>query len=173
MDSEYTITAARLCDLPFLPAIELAAAQILVGHAPESVLCETTSLQDLERAHHNGHLWVALRGDEPVGFAHVELLESATAHLKELDVHPKHGRRGIGRRLVLTVYEWARSSGFTSLTLTTFRDVPWNMPFYKSLGFEVIPADKRSPRLLSIMREEIRRGLDGARRVAMQRSCER
>jgi GNAT superfamily N-acetyltransferase len=173
MESEYVITAARPCDLPFLPAIELAAAQLLAGHAPESVLQDTTSPRDFQRAHHKGHLWVALHGDEPVGFAHVELLEPAIAHLKELDVHPKHGRRGIGTRLVLTVYEWARSSGFTYVTLTTFRDVPWNMPFYAKLGFEVIPPDKRSPRLLSILREEIRRGLDAACRVAMQRSCER
>ena len=37
-----SITTARSQDLARLPAIELAAAQLLTGHAPESVLNETT-----------------------------------------------------------------------------------------------------------------------------------
>ena len=39
----YAIGLARTGDLPRLPLIELAAAQLLRGHAPESVLNETTS----------------------------------------------------------------------------------------------------------------------------------
>ena len=40
----YTISAARVEDLSRLSAIERAAARLLEGHAPESVLNETTSL---------------------------------------------------------------------------------------------------------------------------------
>ena len=98
MTPKYTITAARPQDLTRLAAIELAAAQLLVGHAPESVLNETTSLDLLEKAQREGHLWVALADDGPVGFAHVELIERDAVHLEEIDVHPDHSRRGLGRK---------------------------------------------------------------------------
>lgn len=167
----YTIAAARPCDLPLLPAIELAAAALLAGRAPASVLAETTSQADLEDAERRGHLWVALADDAPVGFAHVAVLEPGIAHLQEIDVRPEHGRRGLGRRLVITVCRWAATNGYAWVTLTTFRDVPWNMPFYARLGFEEIPREELGPALLSVIDDETRRGLDPDRRVPMRRPC--
>jgi len=167
----YSITIARPKDLPLLPAIELAAAKLLHGIAPESVLTEATSQADLQTALGYGPLWVALADDQPVGFAHVELHEPGVAHLEEIDVHPDHGRRGLGRRLVMAVCEWATTAGYRSITFTTFRDVPFNMPFYARLGFEVIPPAQISSALRSIVDSEMRRGLDPTRRVAMSRRC--
>ena len=167
----YTITPARPKDLAVLPAIELAAARLLVGHAPESVLNQATSNEVLKTAQRQGHLWVALADDRPVGFAHIQVIEPAVAHLVEIDVHPQHGRRGLGTKLVRAVCAWASAAGCHSVTLTTFRDVPWNMPFYARLGFEVIPSEALGPALRSILQDEARRGLDPARRVAMRRSC--
>lgn len=167
----YKITAAQPNDLPLLPAIELAAAKLLAGHAPESVLTETTGQEDLKDAQCRGHLWVVLADDIPVGFAHVEVLEPTAVHLEEIDVHPEHGRRGLGRRLVMAICAWAATAGYRSVTLTTFRDVPWNMPFYARLGFEVIPPEELSPALLSVVQDETRRGLDPERRVVMRRRC--
>lgn len=166
----YRIVTARPTDLPFLTAIELAAARLLAGHAPESVLLETTSQEDFEEARKRGHLWVALAGDEPVGFAQVKLLEPGIAHLDEVDVHPDHGRHGIGTKLVMTACEWAARNGQRAVTLCTFRDVAWNMPFYARLGFNVIPALERTPALRAIVEDETRRGLDPARRVTMRRA---
>jgi GNAT superfamily N-acetyltransferase len=165
----YTITAARLEDLTCLPAIELAAARLLVGHAPESVLSETTSLEVLQTAQREAHLWVALADDVPVGFAHVEVIERNAVHLEEIDVHPDHGRRGLGAKLVLRVCEWAASQGHESITLTTFRDVPWNMPFYLRLGFAVVPPEEFSDALRTVVDDETRRGIDPSRRVVMKR----
>lgn len=167
----YKITPARPNDLSLLPAIELAAAKLLAGHAPESVLTETTSQEELKDAQSHGHLWVALADDVPVGFAHVEVIEPTAAHLEEIDVHPEHGRRGLGSRLVLAICTWAATAGYRSVTLTTFRDVPWNMPFYARLGFEVIPPDELSPALISVVQDETCRGLDPTHRVVMRRPC--
>ena len=86
----YTIALARPSDLASLPAIELAAARLLEGHAPESILAESTSLDDLRAAQADGRLWVALADDEPVGFAIVEMLADGLPHLDEIDVHPEH-----------------------------------------------------------------------------------
>ncbi len=167
--SNYQIAQARPEDLPRLPHVELAAAQLLRGHAPESVLNETTSQAELRKALGAGLLWVALADDEPVGFAHVELIDAVSAHLEEIDVLPAHGRRGLGTRLVMQVCTWAAASGYASVTLTTFRDVPWNMPFYARLGFRVVPPEELSPALRARVEDETRRGLDPSSRVVMKR----
>jgi N-acetylglutamate synthase-like GNAT family acetyltransferase len=108
-----------------------------------------------------------------VGFAHIEVLEPTVAHLEEIDVHPDHGRRGVGTELVFSVCRWAAANGYSCVTLTTFRDVPWNRPFFARLGFEEIPPEELSPALLSVIEDETRRGLDSSRRVAMRRPCVR
>jgi len=173
MTANYTIAVARARDLSYLSAIELAAAKLLAGHAPEAVLAETTSQQQLRDARRRGHLWVALTDDRPVGFAHVKVLEPGVAHLEEIDVHPDHARRGLGRQLVMAVCDWAATEGYEFVTLTTFKDVAWNMPFYARLGFEVISWPDLSPALRAVVAAESRRGLDATRRVAMRCSVQR
>ena len=169
MTPKYTITAARPQDVTQLRAIELAAARLLVGFAPESVLNETTSLDLLEQAQREERLWVALDDDVPVGFAHLEVIERDAIHLEEIDVHPSHGRRGLGTKLICHVCEWATGKGYGAVTLTTFRDVPWNLPFYSRVGFSVVPPEQVSASLRAIVEDETCRGLDPSRRVVMKR----
>src|SRR6266853_902628 len=167
MEPLYSIVSARPHDLRLLPAIEKAAAMLLTGHAPALVLGETTGEQEFRDAQRQGRLWVALAGDTPVGFALAELLERHAAHLKEIDVHPDHGQRGLGTQLVAAVCRWATRCGYREISLTTFRDVRWNMPFYARLGFEVVPTGKLSTELVAVVQDETRRGLDPRRRVVM------
>jgi len=168
MGSAYRIIEARERDLPFLPVIELAAARLLVGHASESVLTETTDLDHFRDAQASGRLWVALTAETPVGFVHISLLGSGAPHLEEIDVHPSHGRQGLGRRLVATACDWTSRNGHRSITLTTFREIPFNMRFYASCGFaEVRPADLDAE-LADIIANEARRGLAPERRVVMR-----
>lgn len=166
----YDIDTAQPADLPLLPGIEHAAARLLGDYLGESELLDTTSPDVLAAALQRGHLWVARAGGVPVGFAHVVVLEPTTVHLEELDVRPEYGRRGLGRRLVMAVCEWAAHLGYRSVTLSTFRDVPWNMPFYERLGFEVIPSAELDAALLAIFQNETRRGLDPTLRVVMRRT---
>jgi GNAT superfamily N-acetyltransferase len=154
--------------LEALPAIELAAAKLLAGHAPESVLNEVTDRETLREAQSAGRLWVALSKDVPVGFALVEMLADDLPHLDEIDVHPLHARGGVGTALVKTVCEWTASSGYAEITLTTFRDVPWNMPWYARLGFEEISPDELRKELVDVVLDETARGLDRAARVVMR-----
>ena len=120
------------------------------------------------QAQAEGRLWVVLADNVPVGFALAEMLGPHEVHLKEIDVHPDHGRRGFGTRLVVTLCEWATRFGHPEVTLTTFRDVPWNMTFYAGLGFKVVPTNELSAELVAIVADETRRGLDPARRVVMR-----
>ena len=164
----YSVTCARPRDLAALPAIERAAARLLEGRVPDSILDEATSIADLADLQATGRLWVALAGDVPVGFAIVILLDDGTPHLEEIDVHPDHGRRGLGASLVRAVCDWVVRSGYPGSTLTTFRDVAWNMPFYAKMGFSVVPLERVTAPVAAIVRHETARGLDPGRRVVMR-----
>ena len=118
-----------------------------------------------------GHLWVALAGGTPVGFALVKMLADDLPHLEEVDVEPSHGRRGLGTALVRAVCEWAAASSFPMLTLTTFRAVPWNLPFYARLGFAEIPRERLCPELAAVVSAEAARGLAPETRAVMAYRC--
>jgi GNAT superfamily N-acetyltransferase len=173
MSVGYAIARARPEHLASLPAIERAAAQLLRGHAPESVLNNTTDDRTFAEAANQGRLWVALDGEAPVGFALVEMLANDLPHLAEVDVEPSHGRRGLGSALVRTACQWATAAGFSMLTLTTFRAVPWNLPFYTRLGFEEIPPGILRPELAAVVADEATRGLAPATRAVMAYRCAR
>lgn len=171
MTKNYSIRLGRTEHIPALPAIELAAAVMLRGHAPEPVLMETTEPHRFAGAVRNGRLWVALAKDTPVGFVLVEMLAGDLPHLEEIDVHPAHGRRGIGTALVRTVCGWATLCGYEMVTLTTFRAVAWNFPFYSRMGFAEISRDSLRPELAAVISEEAHRGLDPGTRAVMAYRC--
>ena len=56
-------------------------------------------------------------------------------HIDELDVLRDQQGQGIGRRLLSHVIDWAKAEGFKTISLTTFRNIPWNAPFYARVGF--------------------------------------
>ena len=62
---------------------------------------------------------------------------------------PAQGRRGVGHALVDEVLAWSAARGLPSVTLITFRDVPWNGPT-REARFEAVtaltPASKRPTR---------------------------
>jgi GNAT superfamily N-acetyltransferase len=161
------IVLARPHDVAMLPAIERAAARLFEGLVPESLLEETTAVAELAAAQAAGHLWVALADDVPVGFALVVLRDDGVPHLEEIDVHPSHARRGLGAALVRAVCAWVAAAGHREVTLTTFRGVAWNAPFYARLGFVVVDRDAWPPAIAAIVAAEAARGLDPATRVVM------
>lgn len=94
------------------------------------------------------------------------------AHLEQLSVLPDHGRQGIGTALIDAVVEWARGRGDRAVTLTTFRDVPFNAPLYARRGFVEVPPAEWSRPLRDLVANEAGHGLDPARRVVMRRAVE-
>ena|SRR5215510_9438195 len=171
MEASYSIELAQPDYLHMLPEIEQQAASLFRGwNVPQAVLEEVTPLEEFQAAQAAELLWAALSSQRyPVGFALVER-EGLHLHLEELDVHPQHGRRGIGRTLVEAVCAWARDRGYTEITLTTYRDIPWNEPFYARLGFKVLDAAELTPTLRERVEAEAARGLDPTRRVVMRKA---
>jgi GNAT superfamily N-acetyltransferase len=155
-----SIRVARPDEFAALRHIEFAADRIYesVGIGPFT--------NDDSEDHFGEAVLVLVAGEPPVGFVCVELVDG-TPHVWQLSVLPDHARRGLGRSLMNAVVAWTRSEGFGSLTLTTFRDVPWNGPFYESLGF-VVEVDL-SPGLRAIREHERAIGDDDyGPRVAMR-----
>ena len=95
--------------------------------------------------------------------------EGDDLHIWEFDVRLDCQRRGIGRRLLQRLIAEATAAGISSITLTTFRDVPWNGPFYLSMGFEALASEKLDARLSELLAAEIDQGLPAARRCAMRK----
>jgi len=110
---------------------------------------------------------VATEADQPIGFASTEPFEDAL-HLWELAVRLDAQRRGAGRALVMAVAADARARRLPAVTLTTFRDISWNAPFYRRLGFAEVPWAEAGPRLAGLHDLEAERGLDVANRCAMR-----
>ena len=104
----------------------------------------------------------------PVGFALLWWLD-ASIYLAELAVSPDHQGRGLGRRLIRQAETWARREGATEITLTTYRDVTWNAPFYERLGYVVFSPDNWRVGLRAVQREEIDLGFARYPRVAMRK----
>lgn len=98
-----------------------------------------------------------------VGMARLTELGPALLSLDQVSVDPRHAHRGIGRGLLLTVAEAARTRGYSAMTGTTFREVIFNGPFYETLGCVEDP--EPHPIMLQRRRVERALGLDrfGAR----------
>ncbi len=83
-----------------------------------------------------------------------------------------HNRRiAEGLRKARATSQEAPLSGGRLLTLTTFRAVARNLPFYTRLGFEKIPRETLRPELAAVVSEEADRGLDPDTRVVMGYRC--
>lgn len=169
MRGSYRVVSASLEHVPLLAAIERSAATLFGDTVPAELLEHATPEPVFLASQNAGTLWVALGADDqPVGFARADVA-GAHVHLAELDVLPAHGRRGVGTALVRAVEDWACSHGFSGITLTTYRDLPWNAPFYASLGFVVIPENDWDADLRRRFDEEAGLDSERAKRVAMLR----
>lgn len=158
------VRAAEGPDLARLRDIEAAADQMF---APVMEIDHWgTPATGRDRAESGGQVFVI--GEPAVGFVHVIEIDGHF-HLEQLAVHPDHGRRGFGTALVYAAAEAIAERGGESMSLLTFADVPWNAPFYRRLGFEIV--DPAPDYLMPAIEHEKQLGLKrGGPRVAMARA---
>lgn len=144
------IRPADSADLEHIAAIEDAGGpqfQEYFGAAIHPILL-SPAMDGRQRAREPGFLLVADRDEKrpPVGFVHVLVIEGH-AHLEQISVLPEHQGQGIGTALVRAAMAEAGARGFDRLSLCTYRDVPWNGPFYRHLGFievaDLAPYERR------------------------------
>ena len=158
-------------DVPLLAAIELAAGarfrEVGMGSIADD---EPLPEAELRAAAADGRLWVAELDGAVVGYVLAVLLDDGAPHLEQVSVRPEAGGRGVGEALVRTVEAWARTTARPeALTLSTFRDVPWNGPWYARLGYEPVPDDELDDALRAVRAHEAELGLDVTARLIMRR----
>ena len=174
MDQPYdagVIRAATEDDVADLQSVERAANQMFREVGMEAVAdYPATSAAELSTLIGDGRAWVVVDDrDRPVACLFFAVVDGC-AHVEQVSVHPDHAGRGLGKLLLARVVELARGRGLAALTLTTFRDVPWNAPYYRRLGFEVLADDELTPGERAIRDRNAAGSLGAWPRVTMRRA---
>lgn len=175
MTSSIKIRPAKPADVRHLPDIEQSAGELFRTIDDLAWIADSENLTDPRYADliQGGASWVAETEDgRLIGFLCAEIM-LGELHIHELAVALDFQRRGIGRQLLETAVVRAIEGDLSGVTLTTFRALAWNEPFYARAGFETLSADGLGPRLAAIMQFEIARGLPAFRRCAMRRLFDR
>jgi ribosomal protein S18 acetylase RimI-like enzyme len=166
MDSAL-IRSARQSELADLAVLEIEAGQLfhsvdlalVAGHVPDE--------EALRQSHERGLVWVAEQHGKVAGYIVATMVDS-NAHIEQVSVAPAYGRQGVGRSLISHVEEWGRYTDRPATTLTTFRDVPWNGPYYEKLGYrELLAVEIGSELAAALAHEASLPGIDASRRCAM------
>ncbi len=144
-----TVRAAAPADLAGLRAIEFSGEamfrRIGIIFPPGPATVETAIA---------GGADIFVAGHPPVAFAAVTELDGHP-HLEQISVRASQARKGVGSLLLEDVVR--RSD--RGMTLLTFRDVPWNGPWYFRHGFTELPESMWGPQLRAHWQAEIDAGL--------------
>ncbi|MDN7876218.1 GNAT family N-acetyltransferase [Burkholderia aenigmatica] len=170
MTAPILIRPATREDAAAMAAVEVAAAQrfreIGMTHIAEAEPTDTAAV--LVRID-GGRAYVAVDAQGVcVGFAFYRLLDAQRLYLEELDVAPSHAGQRIGARLIEQVMARAAHEGLSEVVLSTFRDAPWNAPYYARLGFEALDDARLDDMLRTIRAYHVSLGLDETQRVFMR-----
>jgi ribosomal protein S18 acetylase RimI-like enzyme len=166
--SGWSLRLARAEDAEAFHLVEDDAASLL-REEPSfagTVIPPTNSITDYTRIIAKGRSLAALSGESIVGFAAIRTA-GRELHLTELSVARAHQRCGVGSLLIRAAMIDARNSGYRGITLNTYRDIPWNAPFYARFGFVEIANFEGRPHLQESHESATAMGLPMDRRCAM------
>jgi GNAT superfamily N-acetyltransferase len=119
-----------------------------------------------------GQVWVACDAANTAVGVVIASVREGVVYVEEIDVLAEHGRRGLGGRMLDAVCTWAQERGYPAVTLSTFRDVPWNGPFYRKHGFVDLAPAAWTAGMRVIREQEAHHGLRTDVRVFMRRDLE-
>lgn len=162
------IRQARLDELGTLAAIEIEATGSLVeAGVPFPNGISATPRHLLEAALAEALLFVATdEENRPVAFLAAHPHDGGL-YIGEIDVARAWQRRGIGRALMRKAIGEARMRRLWGAMLTTERFVPFNAPFYASLGFREADRAEMPAKLAEVLAGEAAAGAGPDRRVGM------
>lgn len=172
----FVVRPATAGDVPAMRSIEVDAGARFRAAGLDAVADDPPPPADLLLAHVAlGTAWVAAEpevgGDVSVGYAIASVVDGE-GHLDQVSVLGRAEGRGVGTALVRQVLAWSKAAGHPAVTLTTFRDIPWNGPWYAHLGFREVAAAALTPDLGAILAAERTAGLEPPARIAMRRPAD-
>ena len=92
-----------------------------------------------------GELLVALENDEVLGMVAYHRLTSKRCEMKRLYLTPNARGRHLGERLVETIIDHAKASGYEEMVLDTIKPLKAAVSLYRKLGFEECEAYYDNP----------------------------
>lgn len=174
LPADYNIEFAGQLDIPALIASDRAASELFrtTGLIPDmAAIPESVPAEIFSAAIDDGLVLAVKDHGTPVGFALCRIF-GKSLYLDQISVDPDHGRQGLGAALMEYVMQLAAERDCQTVVLSTFRDVAWNGPFYRKLGFRELPRRKLAGWMLDIEAAQAET-LDISKRCFMQRTVKR
>lgn len=164
----FSIRKPQSSDIPALAQVERSATELFRTVNLDFLIEHPTVDPYLLVAMANAnHLWIATdKFDQPIGFACGEYLEG-NFHIVEICVALNFQGMGIGRTLMSTMMEAVRREGYNAVTLTTYRNLSWNGPWFSRMGFLEVDAQQLTKTFEEILEIEAKHGLDINNRCVM------
>lgn len=148
-------------------------ASLLFDDTPHAFLAnDAAPVRVYAEAAARGDVLVAEMGEVPAGFAMHRFMGRDVVYVAEIAVDPAWQRRRIGAALLEAVRAHAAAHHRRWLVLRTFRDIPWNAPYYRRLGFGALPpglSDAALDEMATIAAHEAAYGLAVADRLFLAR----
>lgn len=167
------IREATNADIDWMRKIETAAGQLFLKTEMPQIAHDAPPERRVYRtAITKQRAWLALYQGWPAGYLIAKDLDG-DLYLDQLSVDPDFSGKGIGAELIDHAEEIARRNALARLTMFTFRDVPWNAPYYLRLGFEQLPIEQFGPQLQRVLQAELAVDLHRWPRVCLYRTVER
>lgn len=161
------IRRATLDDASAVLTIGERADRLFAGHGfPQITAPPPAPIEAIRALLAGNDAWIAETNGVPAGFA-IAGQAAGQYWLRELAVDPVLGRRGIGNAILATVLENVRSTDRAAVFLSSFREVPFNRPFYERHGFAVVEPESAAPELRRQFLSEVPPGVDPVTRVLM------
>jgi ribosomal protein S18 acetylase RimI-like enzyme len=168
--ADFTIRNARNEDIPLLGLVERSAAEIF-RTVNLDFLSDGPTMDELflSKLMNSSHLWVAVNElDRPIGFAGGEIIDG-NFHISEISVAQDAQGKGVGNALIGELIRRVKEEGYTTITLTTYRDLPWNGPWYHKLGFLEVKVHEMGEEYSKILDSEAQHGHDMNFRCIMRK----
>lgn len=107
---------------------------------------ELHDVDDFQKVYENNHgiFLVVMDSAKLVGTGALKRMDENTAELKRLWLLEEYHGQGIGHRVVMQLFDFARQKGYTRIRLQTGETQTRALEFYKRLGFYEIESYRES-----------------------------
>ncbi|MFX0067093.1 MAG: GNAT family N-acetyltransferase [Candidatus Hermodarchaeota archaeon] len=84
-----------------------------------------------------GNFWVIEKNNEIIGMTGIILVGGNTAELTRMRIRSSHRRQGLGKKLLITVENYCRSLGISTIVLNTAARLNAARKLYENHGYEL------------------------------------
>ena len=156
---QYSLREATEDDKDLLATIELDAVALFKTVPELAYLGEShASPEQLSIWLSAGRIYIAEDNGKAVGFVAAVTMDD-TLYIAEISTIQEYQGKGVGLTLISTVFDWARELAAATgskprVSLTTYREITWNAPYYRKRGFREVEARTLGPKHVEKMTKD-------------------